>query len=247
MSRIRSALSVLAFVVAAPAAFAGGYQVPVTETIIVAPAAEVASAPRDWTGAYGGVTLGYVVSGSERVGFSDADDDFYIGEVGSFDLSGVQGGLRIGYRVQRDQWVFGAELGYEVSRAKDSFDGTDEDGDWWQLTSKVNNVAALRLKTGRLMDDRTMLYGIAGIARGNFTYDAQVENADGTGGTISRDYSQSGYVLGLGVERKFTDRMSVTGEWEYAQFGKTSLDIDGAVTRATPKYNILRMGVNFQF
>lgn len=241
MSKLRSAAAIAAFAVAAPAAFAGGYQPPVIEPVVAA-AVDVEPVA-DWAGAYAGVTLGYVVNGNERVGFSDAADN-YLGDVGSVDLSGLTGGVRLGYRFQKDAWVLGVELGYEAMRVDGdvSFDNAVGDG---TLTSNVDNVLALRFKTGRAIDDRTLFYGIAGIARGKFSYDL-----DGTVppvSDVSKSYSHSGYVLGLGVERKISDRLSVTGEWEYGRFGKTDLDLGGVVTRATPKYNQLRLGLNYRF
>lgn len=241
MSKFHSAAAIAAFVVAAPAAFAGGYQPPVVETGVVAAVTEVSYG--DWAGAYAGATLGYVLSGDERVGFSDASDNF-IGDVGKVDLSGVTGGVRLGYRMQRDAWVFGVELGYEAMGVDGdvTFDNAVGDG---TITSNVDNVMALRFKTARVINEQTLFYGIAGVARGKFSYDlaGTVPPAADT----SKSYSHSGYVLGLGVERKLSDRLSVTGEWEYGRFGKTDLDLGGVVTRATPKYNQLRLGVNYRF
>ncbi len=242
MTKFHSAAAIAILAVSAPAALAGGYQPPVVETAVVAPIVE-ATSYSDWAGAYVGGTLGYVISGDERVGFSDAADN-YVGDVGNVDLSGVTGGIRLGYRIQRDAWVFGAELGYEAMGVEGdvSYDNAVGAG---TITSNVDNVLALRFKTGRVVSEDTLFYGIAGIARGKFSYDlagTAVAAAD-----TSESYSHSGYVLGLGVERKLSERLSVTGEWEYGRFGKTDLDLGGAVTRATPKYNQLRLGVNYRF
>lgn len=241
MSRFHSAAAVAAFVLAAPTAFAGGYQPPVIEPGIVAATAEVSYG--DWAGAYVGATLGYVVNGRERVGFSDSADN-YIGDVGDVDLSGVTGGVRLGYRIQRDAWVFGAELGYEAMGVDGdvSYSSTVGTG---TITSNVDNVLALRFKTARVIDENMLFYGIAGVARGKFSYD--LSGTAVAASDTSASYNHSGYVLGLGVERKLSERLSVTGEWEYGRFGKTDLDLGGAITRATPKYNQLRLGVNYRF
>ena len=39
-----------------------------------------------------------------------------------------------------------------------------------------------------------------------------------------------GYVVGLGAEKMLSDRMSVTGEYEYSNFGKTEVDLGGGIT-----------------
>lgn len=242
MSKLHSTAAIAAFAIAAPAAFAGGYQPPVIESGVAAVVTTEAS-HGDWAGAYVGATLGYVVSGDERVGFSDSADNF-IGDVGKVDLSGVTGGVRLGYRFQREAWVFGVELGYEAMGVDGdvSFDNRVGDG---TITSNVDNVTALRFKTARVIDEQTLFYGIAGLAHGKFSYDLAGTVPPAT--DTSKSYSHSGYVLGLGVERKLSDQLSVTGEWEYGRFGKTDLDLGGVITRATPKYNQLRLGVNYRF
>lgn len=241
MPRFHSAAVIAACAMAAPAALAGGYQPPVVEPVVVAPVAEVSYG--DWSGAYVGATLGYVVAGNERVGFSDAADA-YLGDVGEVDLTGPTAGIRLGYRVQRDAWVFGVELGYEAMNVDGdvSFDNAVGIG---TITSNVENVLALRFKTARVIDEQTLVYGIAGLARGKFSYD--LDGVVPPAADTSVGYHHSGYVLGLGVERRLSERLSVTGEWEYANFGKTDLDLGGVVTRATPKYHQLRLGLNYRF
>ena len=55
-------------------------------------------------------------------------------------------------------------------------------------------------------------------------------------------------MLGLGVERKLTDRMSVTGEYEYANFGSTDVELaPGVVSVATPEHSNVKLGLNFSF
>lgn len=226
-------------------AVAGGYTPPVVSAppVIVAPETQVSYG--DWAGTYAGASLGYVFGKKDEVGFSNPVNTLQ-GSYGNEKISGVQGGLHIGYRMQRDAWVFGAELGYDISGADDNVSFDSAALGKGEVTSEVNNVLALRFKTGRVIDEKTMVYGVAGVARGDFTYSA-TGTYKGDSITGESDYKSNGWILGLGVERKLTDDISLTGAIEHASFKKKEVAIGDMVTRATPEYNMLRLGVNYRF
>lgn len=207
-----------------PAAHAGGYVAPMIE---VEPL--VTAAP-SWQGAYVGATLGYAFGGDDRIGNRPPGAD-----LGKAELSGANLGLRLGYAWQRDRWVYGPEIGITGGSIKDSFDTADG-----RFESKVNHMLALRLKAGYLVQDDTLLYGIAGWQRGDFTYDDLGTEVD---------YDADGYVLGLGVEKRLSERWSVTGEYEYANFGRTdvTLPVSGGASVATPEHSNVKLGVNYRF
>lgn len=226
-------------------ATAGGFTPPVVDAGVVAPIVETASS--DWQGAYGGLTLGYAFNGKDEVGFSGSTGNE--GDLGTLELNGVNGGLRVGYRWQRGNWVFGPELGYETGNIEDSISFGDSDSTT-EVTSKVKNVLALRMKTGYAVRPDLLVYGIAGIARADVEYKAEVTSATASE-SQNRDFKKNGFVVGMGVEKQLTERMSVTGEYEYAQFGKTdrtfTIGGESATTEATPKYHNVKVGLNFKF
>ncbi|MEF9600955.1 outer membrane beta-barrel protein [Paracoccus sp. PXZ] len=231
------------------AANAGGYTPPVVDSGVVAPIVETAPVG-DWAGGYAGLTLGYAFGGDDRVGFTETESGTYLGDAGDLELSGANAGVHIGYRWQRDRWVFGPELGFEAGNIEDNFSFSNQLGGTTDVSSKIKNVLALRLKTGYSVRPDLLVYGIAGIARADVEY--KVAGTDGSGGSVSenRDFKNNGYIVGLGVEKKFSDRMSVTGEYEYANFGKTArtFELDGAATtQATPDYHNVKLGLNFKF
>lgn len=100
------------------AANAGGYTPPVV-TPVVLPVEE--PAPANWQGAYAGLTLGYAFNGDDEVGIDQPPRGFGAGTPDELTLSGANAGIRVGYRWQRDRWVFGPELGYEGGNIKDDF------------------------------------------------------------------------------------------------------------------------------
>ncbi|AUH64761.1 outer membrane protein [Paracoccus zhejiangensis] len=223
----------------APVAHAGGYTAPVEPAPVIAP---VTAAPAPWAGAYAGLGLGYAFGADDVVGVSDATDTL-LGSPGSVDLKGMTYGLHLGYRWQRDvggrQVVFGPELAYEASNADASFDtGTAN------AMAEMDNFVALRMKTGVLnAAGDTLFYGIAGIGRGDFNY-----AVEGLGMDYDGSYKDNAWILGLGAERRLSERMSIFGEWEFRGFGKTTLtDANGFMTEATPEHHHVKLGVNFSF
>ncbi|AGT07352.1 outer membrane protein [Paracoccus aminophilus] len=230
------ALSAPLALVAGFAANAGGYNAPVVEPV-VAPVIEVAPVVGDWQGAYAGVTLGYAFQGKDRVGLNE-DGPGGMRDLGELKLKGVNGGVRGGYRWQNGNWVFGPEVSFEGGNIKNDL-ATD---DGYSASSKIKNVFALRAKVGYAVQPDLLIYGSAGAARAKVDYTVDTPTT-----TMDTSFNRSGYVVGLGVEKKLTERMSLTGEYEYANFGKETLDTGAGITKATPKYNNVRVGLNFQF
>jgi len=231
----------------ASAASAGGYIAPQVEPEVVAPIVPVTPVG-NWQGAYGGVSLGYAFGGKDDFGF-----DYGEGEVpsqGKLKLKGINGDLHVGYRWQRDRWVFGPELSIMGGDIKDNFDfaaGTVVTPDVGlpvalggaEAESKVNSVAALKLKTGYEVQPNTLVFGTLGVARGDFTYTVAGDDFD---------YKSNGVVFGLGFERMVNDRMSLVAEIERNQFDKKEVDLyPGVTTNASPSFNNVKVGVNFRF
>ncbi|MFC3569648.1 outer membrane protein [Paracoccus sp. TOH] len=223
------AASVASLALGSLAANAGGYTPPVVDAGVVAPVVETAPVG-NWQGGYAGLTLGYGFGGDDDVGINGTTP-------GSLEMSGANAGIRLGYRWQRDRWVVGPELGFEGGNIDDSFSA-----DGYDAESKVKNVLALRLKTGYVFENDIMVYGIAGVARGKVDY-----SVTGNGADIDDTYTKTGYIVGLGAEKMINDRWSVTGEYEYANFGKENLSDGTYETNATAKFHNLKVGVNFKF
>lgn len=226
----KTILAAGAAVFTASTAHAGGFIAPVVE---VEPPVVVAPVAAAWQGAYVGGALGYAFGGDVRIGQNISG--VQTGDLGKAELSGANLTLRAGYRWQRDRWVVGPELSYMIGDVKDSFDMVGGGS----FESKVDNLLAIKMKTGYLVNPETLVYGIAGWQKGNFTY-------ENNGNSI--DYDADGYVVGLGAERRINDRMSLTAEYEYSNFGKTDVTIaPGVISVATPEHHNVKVGLNFQF
>lgn len=249
-----------AFVLSGVAAQAGGYVAPTPDPIIVAPMQE--EVPAGWEGGYAGIALGYSVNGDDRVGvFNRAfgDPNFtYDGDIGTIRPKGAILSLRGGYRWERGNWVFGPELEVHGGNVKDSISTTISDSSGSgtaTATFKEKYGVSLRMKTGYQVRPDTIIYGIAGVARGKFDYDLAEKGVyDGkpVDTKLNSSFSSAGYVIGLGAERKLNQRLSLTGDVEYYNYGKakivwTDADGDSVMTNATPDYWTLKVGLNYQF
>ncbi|MDK8874853.1 outer membrane beta-barrel protein [Paracoccus sp. SSJ] len=226
---------------AAVPAFGGGFTIPVVETPVVLPQ-EVAPAIGSWEGLYLGGALGSAFGSDDRVGISQPGGGAAY-TPGSVDIRGATFSLQMGYRWQREvrgrQIVTGPELAYEAGGADDSFSRAGE-----SASSELNGLLSLRWKTGVLNEAEDLLfYGSVGIAHGSFDY-----TVTGAGMRYDGDFTDSALTVGLGVEKRLNERASLFGEWEFRQFGKTTLtDAAGYTTRATPEHHSIRVGVNFAF
>lgn len=228
----------------ATAASAGGYVPPVVDTTVVAPVVTVAApVVGNWEGGYAGLSLGYGFGGKDDVDF------FGVGDYGDLKPTGALGEARIGYRWQRDRWVFGPELSYMGGNIEDSIDvyafDDNDDVAAYEIESSVRGVAALKMKAGYEVMPNTLVYGTLGYARGEFKYNFL---------DTDTKYRVNGAVFGIGVERAMNERVSLTAELERNQFKKTDIvigdfvgDGGGFVTEARPSFNTVKVGVNFRF
>lgn len=253
LSSILSA-STAALVLGAGSAMAGGVIAPVIEAapVAVTPVAPVAGA---WQGAYAGGSLGYSFGGDDEVGLDligpDGETLDRATNLGNVKLSGATAGLHVGYRWQRDRWVFGPELAIEGGSVKDDITVSvidPEDGPIsGNIESKLKNTISLVAKTGYAIDPQTLIFGTFGVSRYNGEYRI---SGDGDSETVS--YNTTGLTAGFGVERMISDTMSVFGAYEYRDFGRSDVDFDaedGDVLRsiATPKHSNVKVGINFRF
>lgn len=227
-------------------ALAGGSILPAADPVVAAPVADAAPA-NDWAGGYVGGSVGYAFGGDNAIGFDLYEGDALIGRgtgLGQVDVKGPTAGVHAGYRWQRGNWAFGPELWIEGG----SVDAADTIGPNAELEveSAVNHLVGLHLKTGYALTPQTLVYGTAGAVYGHL--DHTLSTAEGSG-TVT--YDTTGYTLGLGVERKVRDNLSLFADWQYRDLGKTEVgfeDGDASVlTRTTPGHHHVRLGVNFGF
>jgi len=131
------AMTVLSTSLIGSAAFAGNLEEPVIETVAT-PVYEPVAVGTDWTGAYGGLNLGY----------GDIDGS------GTADGDGTTYGVHLGYDYDFGKFVLGGELEYD--KADIDLNGAAD----------VDDVTRLKIRGGYDLG-RTLVYATAGAARVN--------------------------------------------------------------------------------
>lgn len=158
-----------------------------------------ASRVADFSGFYSGVHLGYQHAGAG--GQFDSVGAGPHANFASYDLDAAEGGIQVGYNIQRGSIVYGIEGGYSRFDASDSF--VDGDGDLQRLS--LDHYATLRGRLGIVAND-LLVYGTAGLAYGEI--DLTVEN-----GTGALSLDDLGLAIGGGVEWALNDKFSIKAEY----------------------------------
>lgn len=225
-----------AFAASSFAAQAGGLAPAPSEPVVAAPApiAAPASALR-FSGFYAGASVGYAFEGNDTVGVRTATT---VTDHGTLTNEGAFGAIHAGYRMQRNQFVFGAEIGAEGG---DVDSAVSEGG--VASTTAINDMLTVKGTLGMALRDNILVYGTGGYASAGVDYSVQGDDV-----AIDTNFRRDGYVLGAGVEYAFGQAWSVRGEYQYANFRSIDLSDDAGVsTRATPEFHSVRVGVNFSF
>ncbi|MCK8465226.1 outer membrane beta-barrel protein [Aliiroseovarius sp. S1339] len=234
----RKIFACLSLLLASETALAGSLSDPVIDAPVEV---IIADDQPYWEGAYIGATLGYNFSGGDRIGVTQTSGPNLT--LGQYDNSGWAGSLRAGYRWQLDRWIFGPEIAVEGGKVEDSFTSAGYSG-----TTKLNHALSLRLKAGYVWPVlNSIVYGTVGLSRAELDYSV---TGSGSSGAIAIDdtYASNGYILGFGIEQPLTERLSVTGEYEYMNYGKDTLsDGLGNSTIATPLFHSVKVGLNLRF
>jgi outer membrane immunogenic protein len=182
-------------------------------------APEVYMPPITWTGFYVGAHLGGAFGGEFEI--SNGDQSAAI----DFD-NAFTGGAHIGYNWQASQhWVVGIEG--SISALSLSFEEDDED------TELTDYVASIRGRAG-VAFDQNLVYGTAGVAfLGAAEDDGEFE-----------DDTTTGFVIGAGWERKFTDSISFGVEGLYYNFEE---DVSGTSLEAEADFWTVTARLNYHF
>ncbi len=241
----RSFLGVVLAVFLATPVLAGDVIGDVTEPDIIAPETD----SRDFGGFYLGASGGYGFSGTDAFGLTTATSRFPIGDL---ELSGGYGGLRGGWRNAvptfggRD-YVFGFEIGYDFGSLDDS-ESSQIGGTTVDAGSSVSDVLSIRFRNGITNRSRNLLYFVSfGYSAADVTTSLALEGGASTQ-SFEDSSNRSGFTASLGLEHWINENWSITGEYEYFQFDSETVDFgSGFSTKSTPKYQGVRVGLNYSF
>lgn len=215
----------------------------------IAQAADIA-VPEDvgfnWSGIYLGGHFGGIASHWE--GRFDDTDDSSAHDLGGLSDLGIMGGGQIGFDIQAGDAVFGIVA--DIS-------AIDVDGDAFHPTESTDGVSFkgdfLATVRGRIgwAEDNTLFYVTGGVAFLEGKLRNEEEWCDFS--DCKEDVSETGGVVGAGIEHAFTENVSLFVEGLYAFFGdKNSLDdklVEGDPSDFYELEDMLvaRVGLNVRF
>ncbi|MBV0911912.1 outer membrane protein [Anianabacter salinae] len=142
-------------------AFAGNLDPAPVEPVIVQPAPVAAPAGVDWSGSYGGVSLGYGTSVTSTAPSGD----------------GIVGGAFVGYNYDFGNFVVGAETEYQQS-------GITYGGG----AGRIDNFTRLKAKFG-VEADRALFYATGGATLANGTVNGNSFSDTGYNVGVGMDYA----------------------------------------------------------
>lgn len=152
------------------------------------------------------------------------------------DDGGGDFGFRAGYDWQAGHWVFGVVGEYSRSDATDSVSAFSTTPAFYYFTRDLESTLALRGRVGLAFgDDRNWLaYLTGGVVRAKIDNEFETSNTRnsfllaGSGGLTGSD-DVNGTQVGIGIERKFLDNLSIGLEYL-----DTRLDDDETRVRVGP-------------
>jgi outer membrane immunogenic protein len=216
---------------------------------VKAPYAPPMAAP-SWTGFYIGGFIG-AGWGTDEANLTSLSFTTLPGPVplASPSISGVLGGGQIGYNYQSGWVVLGVE---------GDFAGTDIKGSApcvvvFTCSASDNWLATASGRIGGLVGNQTLVYVKGGGAWENTKYTgADPLGAVLTpGGSISATKTNTGWLLGMGVEYAFTNHWRGFIEYNYMDFGTNTVSFSGfggsGTAALTDKLSVMKAGVNYAF
>ncbi|HQU82691.1 MAG TPA: outer membrane beta-barrel protein [Pyrinomonadaceae bacterium] len=254
-----------------------------TENTSVAGKAKQGGKDDSWTGFYVGGFGGYTNGKSNAVTSTtyqnvpgiDSNEVPRFNRLGDMKIKSTNfnAGGTFGYNHQKRNFLVGLEADFGVNKidASGSESETYVDDGTQNITInqnvKTDWLATFRPRAG-VAAKKVLVYGTAGMAITNIAFSEdylRIEDGTGRAATQSASFKKTkiGWTVGVGAEFKVSKRLSLKGEYLYAQFGKTSITSNNhtgySVFGAEPhplniyshsadlKMNIVRFGVNYRF
>jgi outer membrane immunogenic protein len=206
-----------------------------------------AASDLSWSGCYGGADVGY---GWADIGGRDRLID---NNIGSATATGGAFGVQLGCDRQTANWVLGAQ----ASLAKADITGNHRyhngSGPSDRVRYDIDTLATLAGRVGYAFAPDTLVYLKAGGAWVRIDHrDSDPAPSFGPPYTGNRKAHRSGWLLGLGAERRVGRNLSAYAEYQHMDFGHANVTIsysDGAVSSYSFRQRIdyVAVGLNYRF
>lgn len=216
------AIAAFAVTLASLPAMAGDLTAPAVEPEVAAPVAVAAKSI--WNGFWIGASLGQG-SGNYDISGTVTQLSTELGTLNLPDLGGKGGlvGAEIGWGHELGNgWVAGAQLDYtSTSITSDAFLETVAPVGF-QTTFKPKFIASGLLRLGYIVNDSTMIYGLAGESYGSFEGNLAVA-ADVNTLETGYGFGAFGTTIGAGIETRLSASTSLKLEYRSSDFGDVLL------------------------
>ena len=225
-----------------------------------------------FNGFYTGLSLGYNQTSVNEGNVSWVSPAFpgqiFTGGNGQNSKSGgFIGGLNFGYDHRIGNYVIGGEIsGSLPGGTANGYAATDDitpccfiPNATMSSSTKLQSLFVIKPKLGFVIDNKTMVYGMAGLAMGSIKRtltDGPLGNWLNPGDSSSNTKNQFGYTIGLGAERMITEKLSMKLEFNYVDLGNpnfTHLGNWGGVNPVTMTQNVkltnmaTTLGLSYKF
>src|SRR2546427_6634426 len=200
--------------------------------------------PFSWTGFYLGGNIGGAWA------HRDVTDTFFLGDFGSGNNNGVFiGGGQLGYNWQ---------VGYAVLGIEADFDGAANNNNTRtvgtvQVTSNNRWITTLAARFG-VTNGPWLFYGKAGggwVGNNSFTI---TNVTTGASITTSNNNTNSGWLVGGGIEWAFAPNWSAKIEYDYLGLDSRTFIVPAGVflagdtfTTSNPNVQMVKVGINYRF
>lgn len=210
-----------------------------------------------YIGANGGGAWNADNSTLKLTGIDDVGTNFATTSSTKADLdpTGGFGGGQIGYNIQRGRFVFGIEADFQGSHVEDSIKAKVVADDATSTADLSDNLRWFGTVRGRIgyTFDRALVYATGGFAFGRVESNLKVVGDDGNTATAHNDDTQTGFVVGGGIEYALSPAWSIKGEYQFIDLGDsklvahTAVDDDDATGSVNihHNYHTARVGLNY--
>lgn len=221
----------------------------------------------DWNGFYGSVLAGRTFGDINKKDgqftwlYSDGSiDSSHIDSGDNKSFNGWNGSLKLGFNKQLNDNLLGIEFGITAQSARangvsiTNVDGAPEVPHSLLSKVRVNTYESLNARLGHIFNDATLVYVSGGAALGQlkskvYQNDCDVAGCthlwmDNAGDSMNSNKTELGYTLGLGLENKLNDKLSLRVNYEYVDFGDVNFKYSGTASGASVNQN-QKTSVNF--
>lgn len=159
---------------------------------------------------------------------------------GEGDIDGdIGAGIALGYLWQRGALTFGPELNLAMPNSS----GTEDCRNLtYECAVDVERLGSLRANVGYAVGPKTMVFGTAGIAQAKVN--GFVDDGIGPQGETK---NMGGWVIGIGVEHKMRENLSIRGAVSHYKFQEEDFQTDTLYPDVDLDTTTLEVGVTFRF